>query len=73
MSEHDWGDRYEAAIRQLNEHVTRAEDGTFRLNVEDDGKSIGIDPVIFADLKRSLEETNKLIRSGAIKPLEITD
>jgi hypothetical protein len=71
MTEHEWGDRYEAAMRRLNDYVTRAEDGTFQLNIQD-GRQIGIDdPVIFADLKRSLEETNRMIKRGEIDPRSI--
>ena len=71
MSEHERSDRYEDAIRRLQEHLVRnPEDRTFRLTIEDGG-SIGIDPVIFAELKRSLEEMNKLIRSKAVDPEEV--
>ncbi|HWX40458.1 MAG TPA: hypothetical protein VN345_04840 [Blastocatellia bacterium] len=74
MSEHESAEeRYEAAIRRFQGHLKRAEDGTFRLDVEDDGKSIGVDPIVFADLKRSLEETNRKIRSGEIDPKQVED
>jgi len=73
MSEHEWAERYEIAIRQFQNHLTRADDGTFRLDVED-GRSIGVDdPVVFADLKRSLDETNKKIRRGEIDPRQVED
>jgi hypothetical protein len=67
MNGHEWAERYEIAIRRFQEHLTRAEDGTFRLDVED-GNSIGVDPIVFADLKRSLEETNIKIRRGEFDP-----
>jgi hypothetical protein len=70
MDGHESAERYETAIKRFQEHVTRAEDGTFRLDVED-GVSIGIDPVVFADLKRSLEETNRMIKSGEINPKDV--
>lgn len=71
MNEHEWADRYEFAIRRLNDYITRAEDGTFELKVQD-GRQIGIDdPVVFADLKRSLEETNRMICRGEIDPKSI--
>ena len=71
MSEHERGDRYEAAMRLFQEHLKRAEDGTFRLDAED-GKSIGVtDPVVFADLKRSLDETNRKIRRGELDPKHV--
>ena len=64
-------ERYETAIRRFQAHLKRAEDGTFRLDVED-GRSIEVeDPVVFADLKRSLEETNRKIRSGEIDPKQV--
>jgi hypothetical protein len=70
MSEREWSAEYETAIRRLQEHLTQAEDGTFRLNVED-GRSLGIDPIVFADLTRSLEEMNKLIRRGELDAKEV--
>jgi hypothetical protein len=47
MNEHELAQRYETAVMLFQKHVTRAEDGTFRFDVED-GKSIGVDdPVLF--------------------------
>jgi hypothetical protein len=64
-------ERYETAIRRFQEHLTRNDDGTFRLDIED-GRSIGVDdPVVFADLKRSLEETNRKIRNHEIDPKQV--
>ena len=71
MNERELADRYETAIMRFQAHVTRAEDGTFRMEVED-GKTIGVnDPVLFADLKRSLEETNRKIRQGELDPKQV--
>ena len=50
MSQRDQAEQYEAALKQLQPHISREPDGTFRLNVES-GESLGIDPVVFADLK----------------------
>jgi hypothetical protein len=70
MSEHEWAEQYEIAIKRFYDHLSRAEDGTFRLSIED-GASAGIDPATFADLKRSLEQTNKMIRLGKLDPKEV--
>jgi exonuclease VII small subunit len=72
MSEQERSERYEAAMSQLEKYIKRAQDGTFRLEIED-GKSIGVDPVVFEDLKRSLEETNRKIRQGELSPEQVTD
>jgi hypothetical protein len=73
MSEHtsaeNW-ERYETAMMRFQRHVKRAEDGTFRLDVED-GESIGIDPALFALMKQSLEVTNTKIKQGEIDPKEV--
>jgi hypothetical protein len=62
---------YETAIIAFERHVRRTDEGYFRLDVED-GREIGIaDPVIFADLKRSLDETNRKIKLGQIDPSAI--
>ena len=71
MTGHEWAERYETAIARFEAHITRAEDGTLRLDVED-AKSIGVDdPVIFADLKRSLDETNRKIKRGELHPNQV--
>lgn len=69
---HEWAGQYEIAMRRFRDHLTRADDGTFRLAVED-ARSINVDPVVFADLKRSLDETNRKIRRGEIDPRQIED
>ena len=72
MSSHEWSEQYEAAIVRFESRLRPTDDGTLRLDAED-GESIGIDdPVIFADLKRSLEETNRKIRRGELKLDQIT-
>ena len=58
--------QYEAAIAEFSIHVARTADGTFQLNVKD-AKEIGMDQVVFADLQRSLETTNHLIKRGEIR------
>jgi hypothetical protein len=71
MNENERAERYLNAIKRFEEHLTLAPDGTFHLDVED-GKSIGVDdPVVFADLKRSLEETNTKIKRGEIDPQQV--
>lgn len=71
MSDHELAQRYETAVMLFQKHITRAEDGTFRFDVED-GKSIGVDdPVLFANLKRSVEETNRKIKQGEIDPRKV--
>ena len=62
---------YENALLRFQQHVRLTEEGYFRLDIED-GLEIGIaDPVIFADLKRSLDETNRRIAHGQIDPAAI--
>lgn len=70
MSGHEWAERYETAIKRFQERLARASDGTFRLET-DDAASIGVDPIIFADLKRSLDETNEKIRRKEIDPGQV--
>lgn len=62
---------YEAQLHRLEGHVHRAEDGTFYLDV-DDGKRIDVDPVFFADFKRSVDETNQLIKRGVLKAADVS-
>ena len=64
-------DEYADALKQMEKHITRNADGTFHLDAKD-GPSIGVnDPVIFADLARSLEVTNRMILRGDIKPEDV--
>ena len=71
MSDRSLAEQYESAISQLESHIHRAADGTLRLDIQT-GASLGIDPVIFADLQRSLEETNQKIRRGELKAEDVT-
>lgn len=70
MSDQELAERYEAAIRRFQDHLKRNDDGTFRIDA-DNARSIGIEPVLFSDLMRSLDETNRMIRSGEIDPKKI--
>jgi hypothetical protein len=73
MNEHtsaDHWERYETALMRFQQHVKRAEDGTFQLDVED-AKSIGVDPALFAELKQSLEVTNTKIKQGELDPNQV--
>lgn len=72
MADYETGAEYEAAMEKLNKHITRNSDGTFQLDVTD-GASVGVDEIVFADLKRSLDVTNDLIRRGVIDPNLIED
>ena len=54
---------YEAAMRTLQQHIRQEPDGTFTLTVAK-AEDIGIDPILFADLKRSMDETNRHIQAG---------
>jgi hypothetical protein len=66
----DWH-RYEKAFMRFQAHLTRAEDGTFRLDAKD-GESIGVnDPALFDEMKCSLDETNRMIREGEIDPKQV--
>lgn len=66
MSEYEAGERYEIAIRRFQEHLTKGADGRLHLDPRADAQSLNIDPVVFADLKRSLDHTNKMIERGEI-------
>jgi hypothetical protein len=68
MSEHEWAEGYEIAMQRFEANLRQNPDGTFDLKV-DDPRLIGVDNlVIFADLKRSLDETNRQIKLGNIDP-----
>ncbi len=62
---------YEAAMKKMNQHITQKPDGTFELAADADSQNLGIDLVVFADLKRSLEITNGMIRSGKINAADV--
>jgi hypothetical protein len=63
-------ERNEAAILRFQRYVKRAEDGTFRLEVED-AQTVGIESELFTVLKSSLEETNRKIRAGELNPNQV--
>jgi len=72
LSEHEWSEELDQAIARFEAHLRRADDDTLVLEAAD-GPSIGInDPVMFADLKRSLDVTNTMIRRGEIKSEQVT-
>ncbi len=60
---------YEKAMKQLEPHIVVQPDGTFK--VQHDG--LGIDPIVFSDLVRSVEITNELIRRGEINSDDIVN
>jgi hypothetical protein len=63
----------DAAISRFEQHIRRGRDGTFRLDFRSRRENLGIDPVLFADLSRSLEETNRKIRLGKISHVELIE
>jgi hypothetical protein len=65
MNDEELAAQYATAMQKLRPHIHPADDGTFALDVKS-GEALDIDPVTFADLKRSLEQTNELIRRGEI-------
>lgn len=68
MRGHEGSSEYERAMLTFQRHLSRKEDGLFRLDAKD-GREIGIDdPVIFADLVRSLDATNRKIKDREIDP-----
>lgn len=70
MSEHRLAGYYEIALMRFQQHVKRAEDGTFRLDIEN-GNEIGVEPGLFTQLKQSLEETNRKIMKGELDPNQV--
>lgn len=64
MDEAERREIYENAIMRLDQYVRRTPEGTLELNVR--SGYADVDPIVFADLKRSLEETNRRITSGEI-------
>jgi hypothetical protein len=61
---------YESAITRLDQYIEKAPDGTLTLTIE--RAKAELDPVVFADLIRSLEETNRRIRAGELTANDIT-
>jgi hypothetical protein len=68
MDDYDLAQRYEQAAERMQRYIHRSDDGTFILDIMDAAQADIHDPVIFADLKRSLEETNRLIRNELLDP-----
>lgn len=60
----------EEAIQKLEHHIHKAPDGTLELRVND-AQSAGVDPVLFDELKRSLDETNRRLKSGELRPEDV--
>ena len=69
MDEAERREEYEKAILRLDQYIRKTPDGTLELTIS--GEHIDIDPIVFADLKRSLEETNRKIKSGELNVDEI--
>ena len=69
MDEAERREEYEKAILRLDQYIRKTSDGTLELTIS--GEHIDIDPIVFADLKRSLEETNRKIKSGELNVDEI--
>jgi hypothetical protein len=59
---------YEAMIQLLDKHMTRESDGTFTLNLKDFDASDSP----FADLTRSLAQTNQMIRDGQVDSKDVS-
>ena len=72
MGDHDRAKLYREAMTTLEEYIWRAPDGTLHIEAADAVKA-GIDPVILADLLRSLEVTNRMIQRGEIKPEQVQE
>lgn len=70
MDEIDRRSVYEHAMLRMDEHIRRHEDGTLSLDCSS-ALELGIDPIVFSDLSRSIEETNRKIKSGDIQAFEI--
>ena len=68
-SEHRHGDAYERAMARLEPYIRVSSDGKLQLEV--DYESMDIPPLVYFDLKRSLEKTNSLIEAGEIRPEQI--
>ena len=69
MDEAERRQKYENAITLLDQYIKKTPEGTLELTIG--GEYIDVDPIVFADLKRSLEETNRKIKSGELNVDEI--
>jgi len=56
----------EHAIKQMENHIHKSHDGTLELRIKD-AQAAGVDPVLFDELKRSLDETNRRLKSGELR------
>lgn len=63
-------DTHETAIRAMEKRLKRNADGTLTLDAHS-AQELGVDPGAFANLQRALDETNRKIKSGEIKPDQI--
>lgn len=70
MSEKELAARYESAIRRLQPYIKTAHDGSLKLTIKN-GAELDIDPVTFADLKRSLKRANQMIKNHEIDREEV--
>jgi hypothetical protein len=62
-------DEFERAIRQVEKHVQK-KGGRLTLEAKD-AKAVDVDPVLFDDLKRALDNTNEQVKSGKLKLDEV--
>jgi len=60
----------EHAISKLENHIHKTPDGTLELRVKD-AQAAGVDPMLFDELKRSLDETNRRLKSGELRLDEV--
>jgi len=65
-------DQLEKAVRQLEQYVRRNPDGSFELGVKS-AQQANVDPETFEQLRRSLEEGNKHIKSGKVRADEVRE
>lgn len=71
MAEHaELTRKHKAATERFRKFIKRNPDGTFALLIRDP-REAEIDPVEFADLARSLDETNRMIRAGLLDPKHV--
>ena len=59
---------YQGAMLKLKPYIQSVDEGKYRvfLLAIESGDRLEIDPVVFSDIKRSLDQTNNLIRRGEI-------
>lgn len=60
---------YHDAIQLLKPYVRKGADNHFYY--AEGADALGIDPIVFNDLKRSMDETNRMIDSGEIDHNEV--